>query len=95
MKKNPLIFFCNLETNNFTNKIINIIEKDNGEIITDQNQIFTRTCKYYKTLYASKENVLNDIDLNVHIQNMNVPKSNEAKALKLEGFLTLKEAGKT
>ena len=29
-------FFCNLETNNFTNKVINAIEKDNGEIITDQ-----------------------------------------------------------
>ena len=28
-------FFCNLETNNFTNKVINVIEKDNGEIITD------------------------------------------------------------
>ena len=95
MEKNPLNFFCNLETNNFTNKVINEIEKDNGEIITDQKQILTETCKYYETLYASKESVLNDIDLNDHIQDMTVPKLNEDEALKLEGLLTLNEAGKT
>ena len=91
----PSQFFCNLETNNFTNKVINVIEKDNGEIITDQKQILIETCKYYETLYASKESVLNDIDLNDHIQDMPVPKLNEDEALKLEGLLTLNEAGKT
>ena len=91
----PSQFFCNLETNNFTNKVINVIEKDNGEIITDQKQILTETCKYYETLYASKESVLNDIDLNDHIQDMTVPKLNEDEALKLEGLLTLNEASKT
>ena len=55
----------------------------------------TETCKYYETLYASKERVLNDIDLSDHIQNMTVPKLNEDEALKLEGLLTLNEAGKT
>ena len=57
----------------------------------------TETCKYNvnETLYASKESVLNDIDLNDHIQDMTVPKLNEDEALKLEGLLTLNEAGKT
>ena len=55
----------------------------------------TETCKYYETLYASKESVLNDIDLNDHIQDMTIPKLNEDEALKLEGLLTLNGAGKT
>ena len=37
--ENPFQFFCNLETKKFTNKVINVIEKDNGEVITDQKQI--------------------------------------------------------
>ena len=78
----PSQFFCYFETNNFTNKVINVIEKDNGEIITDQKQILTKTCKYYETLYASKESVLSDIDLNDHIQDMTIPKLNEDEALK-------------
>ena len=59
----PSQFFCNLETNNFTSKVINVIEKDDGEIITDQKQILAETRKYYETLYESKEDTLNDVDL--------------------------------
>ena len=44
-------FFCSLETNNFTRKVINVIENDDGEIITDQKQILAETYKYYDTLY--------------------------------------------
>ena len=91
----PSQFFCSLETNNFKSKVINVIEKDDGEIITDQKQILAETCKFYETLYASKENTLNDVDLNAYMQDMNVPKLHEDEALKLEGILTLKEAGKT
>ena len=90
----PSQFLCSLETNNFKSKVINVIEKDD-EIITDQKQILAETCKFYETLYASKENTLNDVDLNAHMQDMNVPKLHEDEALKLEGILTLEEAGKT
>ena len=37
-------YFCSLKTNNFANKVIDVIEKDNGEIITDQKHILTETC---------------------------------------------------
>ena len=86
----PSQFFCSIETNNFKSKVINVIEKDDGEIITDQKQILAETCKFYETLYASKENTLNDLNLNAHMQDMNVPKLHEDEALKLEGILTLK-----
>ena len=76
-------------------KIINVIEKENGEMITNQKEILNETCKYYENLYASKENGQNDIDLNVHMQNINIPKLNGGEASNLEGMLTLKEAGQT
>ena len=52
------------------------------EIITDQKQILAETCKYYETLYASKENTLNDVDLNAQMHNMNIPKLHEDEASK-------------
>ena len=73
----PSKFFCNLETNNFTSKVINVIEKEDGKIITDQKEILSETCNYYKTLYESKENTLEDVDLNAFMQDMDVPKLNE------------------
>ena len=91
----PSQYFCSLESNNYTSKIINVIEKENGEMITNQKEILNETCKYYENLYASKENSQNDIDLNVHMQNINIPKLNGDEASNLEGMLTLKEAGQT
>ena len=91
----PSQYFCSLESNNYTRKIINVIEKENGEMITNQKEILNETCKYYENLYASKENSQNDINLNVHMQNINIPKLNGDEASNLEGMLTLKEAGQT
>ena len=95
MEKNPLSFFCNLETNNFTSKIINVIEKEDGKIITDQKEILSETCNYYKTLCESKENTLEYVDLNAFMQDMEVPKLNKEEAFNLEGMVTLNETGKT
>ena len=64
-------------------------------MITNQKVILNETSKYYENLYASKENSQNDIDLNVHMQNINIPKLNGDEASNLEGMLTLKEAGQT
>ena len=72
-----------------------MIEKENGEMITNQKEILNETCKYYENWYASKGNSQNDIDLNVHMQNINIPKLNGDEASNLEGMLTLKEAGQT
>lgn len=91
----PSKFFCNLESHNFTSKVINVIEKENGETITNQKEILCEARNYYENLYSSKENSLTNIDLNIYMQNSNSPKLNEEEALRLEGPLTLKEAGQT
>ena len=89
----PSEYFCSLESNNNTSNVINVIEKENCETITNQKEILKETGKYCENLYASKENSQNDLDLNVHMQYINIPKLNGDEALNLEGMLTLKEAG--
>ena len=91
----PSQFFCNLESHNFSSKIINVIEQENGEHITNQKEILNEASKYYENLYSSRENSLNDINLNIYMQNINMPKLNEQEATELEGEITLKEASLT
>jgi hypothetical protein len=35
----PTKYFCGLESKNYTSKIIPKVEKDNGDIVTDQKEI--------------------------------------------------------
>lgn len=89
----PSQYFCSLESHNYTSKTINVIEQ-NGKTITDQKEILKETSKYYETLYSSKDNSLNDVDLNIYMQNTHtMPTLNDEESLELEGMLTLKEAG--
>lgn len=91
----PSQYFCNLESNHYTSKVMNVLEHENGEIITNQRDILTETGKYYENLYSSNEHNLNDVDLLMHMQNTDIPKLEEQEASKLEGFITLEEAGQT
>ena len=53
MVKNQQSFFCNLETNNYTSKTINVLEQENGVLITNQEEILKEKAKYYENLYTS------------------------------------------
>ena len=91
----PSQYFCSLESHNYTSKIIHVIETERGQTITNQKEILRETSNYYETLYSSKENNLNETDLNSYMQNTSMPTLKEEESLKLEGMLTLKEAGQT
>ena len=52
----PSSYFCGLEAKNFTSKIIPKVEKENGEIISDQNGIFVEVKNFYEELYQCKNN---------------------------------------
>lgn len=51
----PTEYFCNLEKRNYTNKTIQRVEKEDGKVITDQDDILEETCKYYENLYKIKK----------------------------------------
>ena len=97
--KRPLIdsspFFCNLEKHNFTSKLIPKLEKQNGEIISDQFQILNEAKLFYEELYTSKDEQLTDINLNTLLANTDTKKLNVQESNTIEGFLTYEEAGLT
>lgn len=89
----PTSYFLNLENRNFTSKIIPNIQKENGEFITDQVEILNEVSDFYENLY--RDRVVDNVDLEIHLHNCNVPKLTNSEAHKLEGNINNTEAGKT
>ena len=87
----PSNFFCNLETHNFTSKLIPKLRKSNGDFITDQNDILNETKQFYENLFSSRDNDLEDVDLEEELVDCTIPKLNLEESISLEGILTYEE----
>jgi len=68
-----------------------VIDRDGNEI-TDFEEINNEVLKFYKQLYKSKENDIENIDLNVRLKE-DTPKLSDEEAIAIEGSITIKEAG--
>ena len=66
----PTQFFCNLENRNFTDKTIRNIILQNGKMIFEQNEILNEVKNYYQNLFKSRDDKLDDINLETVIPNM-------------------------
>ena len=77
-------YFCSLENRNFIRKSITSIEKKDGSIITDKNEIIN------EKLYYFKENI-SDIDLHCLLSDQDLNKLSKEHADSLEGLLTYEE----
>ena len=86
--------FCNLESRNFTSKIIPKIQKDDGTLITKQNEILSETHSFYQNLYSEQTNIT-DVNLSELIINKNTKKLTNEPSENLEGFITKQEASDT
>lgn len=51
----PTKYFANLESRNYINKQILVIEKDDGSIIRNQQEILSETKTFYANLYTRKD----------------------------------------
>ncbi|KAK3084078.1 hypothetical protein FSP39_007782 [Pinctada imbricata] len=89
----PSKYFCSMERRNYVNKTLTKLLDDNDRVITHQTEILDTIKSFYKDLYSSRDEILNDIDLNSTFSDSNIPKLNENQKLTLEGDLTMKEAG--
>ena len=87
----PTRYFCNLENRNFVSKEIHRLNV-NGKIVEDEDQIIEEVRLFYKDLYSSRDEQLEDIELGL-ILNEQTPKLNEEAANSLDGPITLEEAG--
>ena len=88
----PSKFFCNLEKNNFTSKIIPKLEMPDGSIISNQKEILKQTKYFYENLYTNKDEILKNVDLNIEFSNINIPKLTDIESKALEGLITYDEA---
>lgn len=56
----PIKFFCGLEKHNYVSKSMPKLEMTDGTILYKQSEILNETENYYKHLYTSKDNILDN-----------------------------------
>jgi hypothetical protein len=56
-RKAVILFFFNFESRNYISKQLLNIQRDDGSIITSQNDILQETKILYENLYRRRENV--------------------------------------
>ena len=67
-----------------------ILQKDDGTVLIEQDAILKETEQFYKNLYSSRDSELEDINLNEYVgQTMKTITDDQAN--RLEGLLTLEE----
>ena len=95
-RREAITFFCNLESRNFTNKIIPNVQKENEDIISDQNNFLKEAKFFYQELYSYKDSETGiNRDLNIELNNYKVPKLSVMDSEGLEGLITYTEASNT
>lgn len=87
----PTKYFCGLEKHNYTSKIIGQIEKEDGSMIVEQNEILKETEIFYKNLYENKDDSLDTVDLDDLMKDTEIPTLTNEEAESIEGLLTYKE----
>ena len=72
--KKTTSFFCNLELRNFTSNITPKIQKDDGTLITKQNEILSEPHSFYQNLYSEQKHItdvnLPDLIINENTKNL-------------------------
>ena len=81
--------FCNLEKRNFVSKCMNSLIKENGSITNVQSELLQETIIFYKKLYTKKDR--REVNLNLLLNEFNIPKVKACDKVKLEGHITYSE----
>ena len=87
----PTKYFCGLEKHNYTSKIIGQVEKEDRSIIVNQTEILKEIEIFYINLYETKDDALENVDLEEYMKDKDMTKLTNEEAEKLEGLLTYKE----
>ena len=80
-------YFCTLEKRNYINKNIKKIIDNNGTVITNLKCILEKISDFYKNLYRSRDDVIEDVNLSTLIDR-NIYKLRDSEAEHLEGKIT-------
>jgi exonuclease III len=82
----PTKYFLKLEARNFLNKSFMEIEKNDGTILKDCDDILKETKLFYERLYTQQE--VSNLNLTEYFKNVDIQKLNEYQSNNLEGELT-------
>ena len=85
----PSKYFCALEKKNFVNKTIPKVQRENGCMITNQQDILQETKLYYENLYRSKSQIPNN--LKEQLMGININSLSDFQNLPLQGEITKPE----
>lgn len=83
----PTKYFANLESRNYINKQILVIEKENGSIIRNPQEILSETKKFYENLYT-RQDIVETENIHEKLKNFNIPKLNKEESENIEGSIT-------
>lgn len=86
----PTKYFCALEKRNYVNKNISKLDIE-GKHINKQEEILQEVKKFYKQLYANKDQDLDDVNLKDLLQKVEVPKINNKIKEILDAEITKQE----
>ena len=86
-------YFCSLENRNFVSKRMTSLINDNNEEIFNPDSIRKEVLSFYKNLYLSKEENIQNVNLDMLLDD-NTPKHTEVEANSIEGEITYFEATK-
>ena len=84
-------YFVSLEKRSFKNKSMSKLVCENGDVITDQTEIFKQELKFYSELYHSHSDSTEHDQFHEFLPN-NVPKLSKDDKLLSEGSLEEKES---
>ena len=88
-------FFLNLEKSRSNAKIMPKLTLENNDILTDQFEILQAQKQYFENLYTKDNNLLDtEENLDVFLENTDIPKLNEDEVKSCEGKVTVEELGK-
>ena len=80
-------YFCNLEKRNFQNKTVSFLEKGDGEIVSEQENILNEVQHFYENLYSFKNVQAFDLD---YLKNNAVLLDHDS-SVGLEGEISIRE----
>lgn len=83
----PTKYFANLESRNYINKQILVIEKENGSITRNPQEILSETKKFYESLYT-RQDIVETENIHEKLKNFIIPKLNKEESENIEGPIT-------
>ncbi len=90
----PTKYFCNMENRHYTSKFMKSLTTKDNKQINETKDILNEVKSFYEDLYTSRDKNLSHVNLNKRLKD-NTPKLSNDQSLKLEGKLSLKEAGES